>query len=1082
MASYLYRVGSLAARRAWAVVIAWLLVLGLVGGAALAFGRPFTSKLTIPGTEFQRVLDDLETSLPKAAGGIGTVVFSSTDGTPFTEAQRRSIAQVVSGWSAADGIDTATDPFETQRQLDDAAKQVTDGKKKLVDGRKQISDAEAKLAAGKKKLTDGERQISANEARLRSGSQQLTAGERRLAAGRAQYSSSAAQLAAGRRQLQAGTAQAAQGRAQLRAASSRIAAGQAQLNAKRGEIAQARRQLAALSAQADALAEQNGADDPQVVAIRQRVASETARLNAGQQQLNRKAAELAAGQRTLRAKQAQLADAERKLAAARSRLAAGQAQLSAGKRRLDAGSAALSANRAKLAQGRDQLEQGRSALAKGKADAAAGAKKLADAKAAVPANEAKLARGERRLALMKGLRSVNPAGTVAISQVLFDAPMASVEPATKRLISERATPLADAGVRVDYSKDIVQELNLVGPGEALGVLVAGLVLFVMLGSLLAAGLPLLTALIGVAVGLLGAVAVTYFTEMNEVTPALALMLGLAVGIDYSLFLVNRHREQLARGLPLIESIALATGTAGSAVLFAGLTVIVALSALALTGIPFLGVMGFVAAATVAVSVLVALTLTPALLKLMGGRVLSNRAREALAAKLAAEEAEADAEDAAAGGTPNTRPDHTGRSTGAAGVLHDPGRHEGRGHGWGGLVTRHPWVTLGLATVLLSVLAIPAASLKLGLPDGGYEPHSSTAYRTYHTIGETFGPGRNGPIVAVAKVGPQAASGLTGDRLTDLQLTVGEQLKAVPGVAYVVPIGSSADSRTLAFQVVPTSGPSDDATSTLVTALRSGAAGIVERTGIDSLGYAGQTVANIDISNALGSALPLYLGVVVGISLILLLLVFRSVVIPVLATAGFLLSVAAAFGAVVAVYQWGWLGAALGVEQPGLVLSFLPTLVIGILFGLAMDYQMFLVSGMRESWAHGHAARTAVRVGFSHGARVVTAAALIMISVFASFVHAPLTMVRPIGFALAIGVLIDAFVVRMTAMPAIMHVLGERAWYLPRWLDRVLPDLDVEGTRLESEHPAPDSGADDSAGPAGQGQTTADRAEVAGSRS
>lgn len=831
MALYLHRLGALAARRAWTVILTWTLLLALTIGSAATLARPFTSKLTIPGTEFQNVLDDLEREYPKAAGGISTVVFSTKNGTPFDERQRQLIGEVTQEWSAINGIDDVLNPFTAQKQLDDAATQLTQGRQALEDGRTKITENEQKL----------------NQAKL---------------------------------------------------------------------------QLEQISA-----------------------------------------------------------------------------------------------------HGGPAVEQARNQIADGE-------KQLDTAKKTLAGQENQINRGERRLALMKGLRAVTPDGHVALAQITFAKPVYEVSADVKDDIPAKATRLADAGIQTDYAKEIAEKIQLAGPGEAVGLLVAGLVLVVMLGSLLAAGLPLLAALIGVGIGLLATATLTHWVEMTDVTPALALMLGLAVGIDYSLFLVSRHREQLARGMELRASIAHATGTAGSAVVFAGLTVVVALSALALTGIPFLGTMGFVAAATVAVAVLVAITLSPALLALIGPRILSPRARRTLLAKLDAEETEADAEDAEE------------RRTLPAGE-----HHEHLGHGWGGFVTRHPIRILIAATILLSVLAVPAAGLRLGLPDGSHEPKDSTGHRSYAAIAQHFGPGRNGPILAVAKVDEKARAQLDDTQRDELQLTIGEKLRKTPGVADVIPAFAIKDGRAYVYQVIPTTGPSDEATSTLVSDLRTARDQIITTHQLTSLGFAGQTVANIDISHSLADALPIYLTVVVGISLILLLLVFRSVVVPVLATAGFLLSVAAAFGALVAVYQWGWLGTLFGVENPGPVLSFLPTLVIGILFGLAMDYQMFLVSGMREAWAHGHTARTAVRTGFSHGARVVTAAALIMTAVFASFVYAHLTMIRPIGFALAVGVLIDAFVVRMTAMPAVMHLLGERAWYLPRALGRILPDLDVEGTAL-----------------------------------
>ncbi len=1057
MASLLYRLGRFSARRAWLVLTAWALLLGLVATGAGTLGKPFTSTMSIPGTEFQRVLDDLQTSLPKAASGIGTVVLSTADGTPFTAPQKAAVADVVRAWGAIEGVDTALDPFVTQQHLDDAITKAADGAAQLADGKSRIATNQAKLTDGEKKLADGERQLATNETKLADGAGRLTAGKAELAAAQRRIDSGAADLAAAQRRLDAGAAKAAAGRREVDAAQAKITSGRRQWTAGQAEVAAGRQQWAAGNAQlkagrsrlADgraqlaALTAQYGPDDARVVALRDQLAAEQARLDtsaeqlaatrtrldAAQRRLDATKAQLDAGQRALDAKKPAVLAAERSITDGRAELAAGRRKLDAARSQLAAGRAELATREAELAAGQAKLAQGRADLAKARADLADGKRKLADAQAELATGEAELALGTRRLALTEGLRTVTATGDAAVTQVLFDQPINSVPVETKQKVTAAAEVLAAQEIRVDYSKDIMQDLAFFGPGELLGLAVAALVLLVMLGSLLAAGLPLLTALIGVAVGLLGAVTVTHWVSMTDVTPALALMLGLAVGIDYALFLVNRHREQLARGMDLHESIGRATGTAGNAVLFAGMTVIVALAALAITRIPFLATMGYVAAATVGVAVLVALTFTPAVLRLIGPRVLSAKGRARLTAHLDAEEAQASAEDAVAISAAGEHP-HAG------------------GHGWGGLVTRHPVVALVLATAFLGTLAVPAAALRLGLPDGSYEPHGSTAYRTYSTVETQFGAGTNGPIVAVAKLDPTTTP--TATSLTELEVSIAEKLKATDGVAYVVPIGASDDRVTLAFQLVPTTGPSDDATSALVTRLRADAPGVVTDAGLVSLGFTGQTVANIDISKALAAALPIYLAVVVGISLLLLLLVFRSVVVPVLATAGFLLSVAAAFGGVVAVYQWGWLGGLFGVERPGLVLSFLPTLVIGILFGLAMDYQMFLVTGMREAWAHGHTARAAVRAGFSHGARVVTAAALIMMSVFGSFVHAQLTMIRPIGFALAFGVLIDAFVVRMTAMPAIMHLLGERAWYLPRWL-RWLPDLDVEGASLT---PAP----------------------------
>jgi RND superfamily putative drug exporter len=501
--------------------------------------------------------------------------------------------------------------------------------------------------------------------------------------------------------------------------------------------------------------------------------------------------------------------------------------------------------------------------------------------------------------------------------------------------------------------------------------------------------------------------------MNSTTPALALMLGLAVGIDYSLFLLNRHRTQVRRGMDIAESIALANGTSGTAVAFAGMTVIIALVALTVTGIPFLSIMGLVAAGTVLVAVLIAVTLTPALMALAGRRVLRPKDRDAATVRL---------------------PRHVNEET-----------------GWAAWVQRRPWPVIAVVLLAVAALAYPTGALRLGLPDGSSEPAGSTAYQAYDNVRSAFGAGVNGPIIAVANLqepvpqGPNEEASGTAQRIAQAPIATG--LNDIDGVARVVPFGISDDRRTLAFQVVPETGPNDEATADLVERLTERGAELGQQVGAD-LGFTGQTVANIDISNQLSDALPLYLVLVVGLSILLLLLVFRSIVIPLLATAGFLLSLGVAFGAVVAVYQWGNLSSLFGVNEPGAILSFLPILLIGVLFGLAMDYQLFLVSAMRESHVHGEDARRAVVTGFNHSARVVTAAAIIMISVFGGFVFAELTMVRPIGLGLATGVAADAFLVRMTLTPAVMSLLAERAWYLPGWLDRILPDVDVEGAGLE----------------------------------
>ena len=686
---------------------------------------------------------------------------------------------------------------------------------------------------------------------------------------------------------------------------------------------------------------------------------------------------------------------------------------------LDRGEEDLAATRSELAAlesaGRGSSPQARElrveVAAREKGDAGIRAQ-VADGQARLADARAQLAQGSGTLALSDGLRFVSEDGATVMLQIQYDDAIAQLSPEVRAHVPEIGEQLTDHGMRVDYSADILQTRSIVGIGEVVGFAVAATVLLVMLGSLLAAGLPLLVALVGVGAGLLAAMASSAFFDMNSMTPALALMLGLAVGIDYALFVVNRHRKQLLDGVPLQHSIGLAVGTAGNAVVVAGATVVIALAALTVSGLPILAQMGLVAAGTVVMTVLVALTVTPAVLGLLGRRVVSQRAWRRHRTT-----AEADAAAAA---------DPTGRGSGR----------------WAVLVTNRPWLAIVLTVVTIGLLAVPAVALRLGLPDGSSEPKDSSAFHSYTTIEREFGPGANGPIVAVVSFDEPVAQA----DVVSMQNRYGRALFNSVGVERVVPFGVSEDRDTLAFQVVPLEGPTSEATTALVHELR----GLQEQMpdGVD-LGITGQTVANIEISERLADALPLYVALVVGLSLLLLMAVFRSVLVPLVATGGFLLSVAAGFGSVVAVYQWGWLGDLFQVSRAGPIMPFLPTLLIGVLFGLAMDYQMFLVSGMHEARAHGQDSRTAIRTGFRHGYKVVVAAALIMIAVFAGFVFAHLAMIRPMGLGLAIGVAVDAFLVRMTLTPAVLHLLGDRAWWIPRWLDRLLPDLDVEGTKLRT---------------------------------
>ena len=781
MAKFLYRLGRGAATRAWLAIITWLVLLGLAGGAFAAFSGTLSNSFEIPGTETQQLADRLADELPEANQGMGTVVYSTEDGSEFTDEQKTEIGEALDAAADVDGMASAMNPFDAQADLDDQRDQVEQGAEQL----------------------------------------------------------------------------------------------------------------------------------PQLIELR-----DSGRLDAAVQ----------AG----------------------------------------------------------MLPEGTTAES-------------------VTQQEQQLQVGQDTMDMMGDYGFVSPEGSTAVATVNFDEDQMSIEQSTKDDLMAAVEDHPVDGVEVDYSTEIAQEMSAMGAGEIVGVVVAVVVLLIMLRTAVGAALPVLTAFVGVGFSTMLALSLSGQVQMASVTPMLGVMLGLAVGIDYSLFLLNRYRTELRRGTEVTEAIGLATGTAGSAVAFAGMTVMIALIGLSVTGIPFLALMGAVAALAVLVAVLITLTLTPALLGLVGKRLLPKSQRD-----VTVDEAE---------------------------------------HVKTPLAVRRPLPVLLAAVAALAILAIPMGSMRLGLPDGSTEPQDSTQYAAYTTVAEEFGAGKNGPMTVVADL-PEDA---TEQEAQELQLAVGQEVSELDDVASVVPSPIDVDSGMALLQVVPESGPSDEATETLVDDIR-GLSGNLESAGDPTIGVAGTTAANIDVSQVLSDALPVYLAVVVAISMVLLILVFRSILVPVIASLGFLLSLLAALGAVVAVYQWGWLSWLFNVTEPGPVLSFLPTLMVGILFGLAMDYQLFLVTGMREAHVHGYPARTAVVRGMVGGRAVVTAAAIIMTSVFAGFIFSHMAMIRPMGFGLAIGVLLDAFLVRMTIIPALMTLLGEKAWWFPRWLDRILPNVDVEGESLQQGKP------------------------------
>ncbi|WP_062069359.1 MMPL family transporter [Demequina sediminicola] len=873
MANFLFNLGRSSARRPFVAIIAWAVALIASAGSFLAFGGTLTDSFSIPGTETQRVTDQLSEEIEGLDGATGRVVFQSTDDAELTAEQQSQISAALADAADVDGVAAVIDPFETEAQLEEQTAQLESGATQIDEGRAELDAGQEQLDAGLTEAQSGQEQLDAAQAELTAQQETLDAGQ--------------AELDAAIEQAQdAGVYEA--GKAQFDAQQAEIDAGQAQIDAAQAEI----------DAQQETLTEA---------------------LNTAAEQ--------------------------------QSQIDEGYAELEEQATQLD------------LAQ------------------------QLAD-----NASE---------------IRAVSADGTTALGAVSFTDDLLTLPQEEKDAVMAAIEGADIDGVDVFFSSELSQEVaGILGPGEIVGVLLALVVLFVMMRVVWPALTPIITSVVGVGVGVAASLSLSGSITMSSVTPVLGVMLALAVGIDYALFIINRHRLNLKRGMDVYESIGLANGTAGNAVVFAGSTVLIALLALNVTGIPFIGVMGNVAAFCVFIAVLVAVTLVPAVMGLVGMRAISKKSRGRVG-----EAAEPEA--------PYT-PIKTGRA----------------------------WLRVIGGVAVLAIIAIPSASMRLGLPGGDQELPDSSAYQAYTIIDQKFGEGLNGTLLVTADL-PEAVG---EDGVLQAQVDVENAIMTNEDVAAVAPAGVSEDYDFLAFQVIPKEGPNAESTEQLVHDLR-------DQSPLEDgteLGVAGSASGNIDISEKLSDALPLYLAVVVGLSLLILIVVFRSLVVPLIATLGFVLSLFAAFGAVTAIYQWGWLSDLFGVHSPGPILSFLPIMLTGILFGLAMDYQLFITSGMREAYVHGSTARESVVAGMRHGKAVVTAAAIIMASVFGGFVFSHITMIRPMGFGLAAGVLFDAFLVRMYIVPALMTIVGEGAWWMPKWLDKILPNVDVEGSALEREHPVPTS--------------------------
>ncbi|WP_311473738.1 MMPL family transporter [uncultured Rothia sp.] len=914
MATWLYRIGEAAARRAWTVSLIWALIIAGVAGAYTAFHGKLSNTFTMPGTQTQQLSDELAQRFPSANRGSGQIILTTGDGTVLTEEQKQAFSAALSALPGeVPSVDAVTDPFTTTS--------------KLAEAKTQLDEAHAKIDAAPSQIKDGKKQLNAAASQLEDGMKQIADNEKKLDDSQAQISAGQEQLASAQKQLDDAQAQLKDGYVQAEAAGSPAA-----------------------------IIEQ------------------------------------------LNAQQAQLTEQQNALNQQRETLTESQKQV-------DVGRAEIASKKDELTEGQKKLDEQRNQLQKTENE--------------LPAQREQLERQQKLYDFASGYRMVSEDQSTAIATVSFKKKVFEVPSAELQKVMSDFESANLHGATVQFDANLSESALGGGShtGEVAGMVIAFIVLMVMLGTLVAAGLPILMSLVGVVVGVLGTLSLSSVIQMSSTAYTLGLMLGLAVGIDYSLFILNRYRTNLLDGMPKVQAIALANGTSGNAVVFAASTVIIALVALNVTGIPFLGVMGNAAAFCVVVAALIAVTLTPAVLSLAGTKIMSKKLWASI--DTPQKIAERRAQDAERTEKPN---------------------------GWLRLVLARPLLTLVAGTLALLAVAAPMSQMRLGLPDASNYSSDSAAYKSYALISEKFGEGMSAPLVAVA----HTPANMSEEQAQQAQIDIAAAVKERGGVNVqaVVPGGMTDDRTLMIFQVIPAHSASSVETEELVHELR--AVTVPVQGSEVSLGIAGQTSGNIDVSEVLAQKLPLYLGVVMGLSFLVLILVFRSIMVPLVASVGFLFSVLASFGAVVSIYQLGFMSSLFGVDHPGPVLSFLPTLLIGILFGLAMDYQMFLVTGMREAYVHGKDAATAIVSGYNHAVRVVVAAAIIMISVFGGFIFADSTMIRPMGFGLAFGVLVDAFIVRMTLTPAIMALLGDKAWWMPKWLDRFTPNMDVEGAALSEK--------------------------------
>ena len=614
------------------------------------------------------------------------------------------------------------------------------------------------------------------------------------------------------------------------------------------------------------------------------------------------------------------------------------------------------------------------------------------------------------------LQGMAPSGTVLQFPVRFAKPAEQIDAGTWDRVVAAADAVRSPALQVELGGEVASQVAQTGPGgtsEFIGVAVAVIVLILVFGSLLAMGLTLLTALLGVGIALSTILLVAAAINVPTTAEILALMLGIAVGIDYALFIMSRHRENLVAGMDVPESIGRSLATAGGAVVFAGSTVVIAMLGLIVVGAPSITTMAFAVAFAIIVAVAVAITLLPALLGMAGQRLAAP-----------------------------TLPGLRNRRVSAGGT--------NLGTRWTSWVARRPWLSFGMAVVAMLVMAVPLLDLETAFPSAGSAPEETTHRRAHDLIADGFGPGFNGPLLMVvdhADVSTAEARAALAD--------IGSSVGGDPNVVFVVPGASNPAGDTTLVQAIPRTGPADAATKDLLERMRGEILPAVESGYGVEVYVAGPTALEIDLTKQLNDRLPWVMVVVIALIFVVLMLAFRSLLVPLKAAIGILLSIGAALGIVVAVFQWGWGASLIGVDGTMAIISFLPVMSFAILFGLSMDYEVFILSRVREEWLRTGDARQSVIRGVGATARVITAAAAIMTAVFGGFLLGDQPVVKMVGLALAVAVLLDATVIRLILVPSTMVMFNRANWWLPAWLDRILPNVDIEGEKLLDGLEAPD---------------------------